>query len=444
MQFDTDTALTHQSTDRNPKVIIIGAGFAGLQLAKKLGKQAFDVLLLDKQNFHIFQPLLYQVATSGLEPNSIIYPVRRSIRGLKNVRFQMVEVTKIDAEQNQLITKSGKLNYDYLVIATGSTNNFFQFEKTKHQLLTLKSVTDALNIRSYILQNLEQASESINKAENAELVNIAIIGGGPAGVELAGALAEMKRHVLPKDFPELDFQSMSITLFEALPKLLSVMSESASKHGLAYLEQLGVDVRLSTMVQDYDNHRLLLADGSTFSSRSVIWTAGVKGNPVSGLMANCINPGQRIEIDGYFRVKGTDNIFALGDVASFTSSESPKGLPMLAAVAVDQANYFAAHFHEIIQGKACTAFRYKSKGVMATVGRNKAVVDLPHFEFHGAFAWFVWMFVHIWSLIGFRSKLVALLDWSINYFSFDRPLSLIIHPYQKPQKTDLKTDVKAE
>ncbi|MFT4798819.1 MAG: NADH dehydrogenase, partial [Candidatus Azotimanducaceae bacterium] len=228
--------------------------------------------------------------------------------------------------------------------------------------------------------------------------------------------------------------------FEAMPKILSVMSESASKHGLAYLEQLGVDVRLGAKVQDYDNHRLRLEDGSTFSSRSVIWTAGVKGNPVSGLGSNCINSGQRIEVDGYFRVKGTHNIFALGDVASCTSAESPKGLPMLAAVAVDQANYFAVHFRDITQGKACAVFHYKNRGVMATVGRNKAVVDLPHFEFHGPFAWFVWMFVHIWSLIGFRSKLVALLDWSINYLSFDRPLSLIIHPYQKPEKTDVKVE----
>jgi len=428
-------ARMNTQSERLPRVLIIGAGFAGLQLARKLARKPFDVLLIDKQNYHTFQPLLYQVAAGSLEPDSVTYPVRRALRGYPNVRFQMADVTSLDTHQKKVTTSAGVLDYDYLVIATGSTNNFFQFENSSNQLLPLKSVTDALNIRSFLFQNLERAVSMQDDASRRELINIAIIGGGPAGVELAGALGEMKRYVLPKDFPQLDLDLMSITLFEAGPKLLAAMSETASEQCLGYLQDEGIEVRLNTMVTDYDNHALTLSDGSRFPTPSVIWTAGVKPNPPEG-MENAENPGHRIQIDDYFRVQGCEAVFALGDVSACESEANPRGLPMLAAVAMDQANYLGKHLSDIVKGSLPEPFEFHSKGTMATVGRNRAIADLPLRTVKGPVAWFIWMFVHLRSLVGFRNKLVALVDWTWNYLSFDQPLGLIIRPYKKPTTPD--------
>ena len=433
--------MTHTSSERASRVIIVGAGFAGLQLAKKLGKQRkgepkLDVLLLDKNNHHTFQPLLYQVATGGLEPDSISYPIRRALRGLKNVRFQMGEVQAVDTANKRVTTEAGVLDYDHLILATGSTNNFFQFDSTSSQLLPLKSVPDALNIRNFILQNLEQVTHTEDPQQQAELMNIAIIGGGPAGVELAGALGEMKRHVLPKDFPGFDFSRMSITVFEAAPRLLGAMSQEASDNCKRYLADIGVDVRLGAKVETYDSKRLLLADGSEFPARSVIWTAGVKGNPVNGLNQELINPGRRIQIDGCFRVRGMTDVYALGDCAACQTEKDPRGLPMMAAVAMDQALWLGDVFAKMVAGETVEPYAFNSKGTMATIGRNRAVVDLPRWKFHGPFAWFVWMFIHILSLIGFRNKLVTLVDWLFNYVNYDRPLNAIHQRYQRPELDD--------
>tara|TARA_R110000751_G_scaffold104585_1_gene200122 strand:- start:34354 stop:35622 length:1269 start_codon:yes stop_codon:yes gene_type:complete len=418
---------------KNVKIVIIGAGFGGIELAKALRNQPVDVLLIDQHNYHNFQPLMYQVATGGLEAGSIAYPVRRIFRNYKNVSFRMTEVLRVDLVQNQLETSVGKIPYDYLVIATGSENNFFNFEPIKDQLLTLKSIPDALNMRSFIIQNLERAMVDNSKEPLEEIMNIAIVGGGPAGIELAGALSEMKKYVLPKDFPGLDFSKMSINLYEASPKVLAVMSEKASTKSLQYLKELGINVYLNAKVASYDGSAITLTDGTTLLTDTVIWTAGVKGSPIEGLPKESIIRGNRISINEFNQVFQTKNIFAIGDVAAHTSQENPKGLPMLAPVAQQQGKQLAKNILNLINQKPLKPFIYRNKGVMATVGRKKAVVDLPNFKFQGTFAWLVWMLIHIMSLVGFRNKVVTFVVWLSNYFSYDRPLGLIIRPYKRPE-----------
>lgn len=413
------------------KIVIVGCGFGGIELAKKLIDQHFEVLLLDKNNYHTFQPLLYQVATGGLEADSIAYPIRRIFRNTKNVRFQMCEVLNIEPKEKILNTSTGDIAYDILVLASGSCNKYFNFEAIKYEFLPLKSVTDALNMRSFLMQNLEKTISTYNPDEKEILMNIAIIGGGPTGIELAGALAEMRKYVFPKDFPEIDFDNMKITLFEAAPKLLGSMSAKASKATEQFLKKLKVEIKLNSKVVSYENSKISLEDGQTFLTDSVIWTAGVKGNPISGFAEESINAGNRLLVDEYNKMIDFENIYAIGDVAAYVGTEKSRGLPMLAQVAIQQARYLAKNFIALEKGKGQHPFIYKNKGSMATIGKNKAVVDLPHYRFQGAFAWFVWMFVHIISLVGFRNKLVTLLGWMGNYFNYDRPLGLIIRPYKK-------------
>ncbi|MCB0601647.1 MAG: NAD(P)/FAD-dependent oxidoreductase [Saprospiraceae bacterium] len=416
------------------QVLIIGAGFAGITLAKALKNAPFDVLLVDKNNYHTFQPLLYQVATGGLEADSIAYPVRRIFRGYRNVRFQMAEVLRLNLPAKKAETTAGTLSYEYLVIATGSTNNFFNFEPIKEDLLTLKSVPDALDFRSFLMQNLEKAIATYDPGARDELMNIGIIGGGPAGIELAGAIAEMKHYVLPKDFPQIDFKTMSIHLFEAGNELLGNMSDKSSKFSLKYLQNLGVQVHLNSKVKSYTNQRIQLEDGTELATDNVIWTAGVKGNPIPGLPPELIVGGNRITVNAFNQIPGYEYAFVLGDVASHVDDANPKGLPMLAQVGIQQARHLAKNLKRLIRQQPLEPFAYYNKGVMATIGRNRAVVDLPHWKFKGPFAWFVWMFVHIMSLVGFRNKLVTFIDWMGNYFNYDRPLGLIIRPYKKKQK----------
>lgn len=416
------------------KVIIVGAGFAGLALAKKLKNQPFDVLLLDRNNYHVFQPLLYQVATGGLEPDSIAYPIRRILRGIKNVRFQMTEVQGVDAESGTLVTSSGALNYDILVLALGSTSNYFNFEPIKAELMALKSITDALDMRSYLMQNLEKAISTNSQEERTELMNIAVIGGGPAGAELAGALAEMRRHVLPKDFPQIDFSKMIINLYEMGGRLLPTMSEKSSAKSLEYLQKMGVEVKLNAKVNEYKDQTVHLDDGSEFPTDTVIWTAGVKANKIEGLNSATYMPNQRLVVDDCFKVKGVDNIYAIGDAAAQVSESLSRGDPQLAAVAIVQGKHLAKNLIALEQNCAATPFHYHHKGSMATIGRNKAVADLSGAHFSGIIAWFIWMFVHIMSLVGFRNKLVTLVDWIQNYFFYDRPLGLIIRPFRVSTK----------
>ncbi len=414
-----------------PKIVIIGAGFGGIELAKALRKMPFEVMLIDQNNYHNFQPLMYQVATGGLEPGSIAYPVRRIFRSNKNITFRMAAVLEVDLASNQLQTSIGSISFDYLIIATGSQNNFYNFEPVKDKLLTLKSIPDALNMRSFLFQNLEKAIANQGKETLEEIINVAIVGGGPAGLELAGALAEMKRYVLPKDFPELDLSKMNINLYEAAPELLGAMSEQASAKSLEYLQKLGVNVFLNAKVKSYEKGQVALEDGTAFLTDTVIWTAGVKGSPIKGLPSDAIIGGNRISVDKFNQILGTGNCFAIGDVAAHVSADEPKGLPMLAPVAQQQGKHLAKNLLKRLHKEPLIPFEYKNKGVMATIGRKKAVVDLPHYKFQGGFAWVVWMFIHIFSLVGFRNKAVAFIDWLTNYFSYDRPLGLIIRPFNR-------------
>ncbi|MEZ4857969.1 MAG: NAD(P)/FAD-dependent oxidoreductase [Flavobacteriaceae bacterium] len=413
-----------------PKIVIVGAGFGGISMAKYFKNKAVDVLLIDQNNFHNFQPLMYQIATGGLEPYSIAYPVRRIFRSYKNVRFRMALVTAVSPSEKILETSIGNFSYDHLIIATGSQNNYFNFETIKDQLLGLKSIPDALNIRSFLFQNLEKAISN-NTQDLEEVLNIAIVGGGPAGIELAGALAEMKRYVLPKDFPELDTSKMNIHLYHSGSALLATMSQEASHKCLVYLQNLGVQVYLNTRVSGYDGTSLQLPNNLKFKTDTVIWTAGVKGAPISGLPLKALIEGNRILVDEFNQVVDTSAIYAIGDVAAFTSPENPKGLPMLAPVAQQQGRHLAKNILNKIKGKNLIPFKYKDRGTMATIGRRKAVVDLPKWKFQGTFAWMVWMFIHIMSLVGFRNKLVAFLGWMLSYFTYDKPLGLIIRRFKR-------------
>lgn len=413
------------------QIIIIGAGFGGLEIAKSFRNKKVDVLLIDKNNYHNFQPLMYQVATGGLEPYSIAYPVRRIFRKCKNVSFRMAKVKSVNVEKKRLKTSIGTMYYDYLVIATGSQNNFFSFEPIKKKLFPLKSIPDALNMRSFIFQNLEKSLTKLRNESVEEVLSIAVVGGGPAGIELAGALAEMKRYVIPKDFPDLDISKLSINLYQSPSKLLCSMSEEASQKSLEYLTKLGINVFLNSRVVDYDGDLLTLKDGSTFPTDTVIWTAGVKGSPISGIPVESIVGGNRISVNEYNQVLGTESVFAIGDVAAYITNENPRGLPMLAPVAKQQGKHLAKNILNLISNKEIEPFVYKNKGTMATIGRKKAVVDLPNWKFQGLFAWLVWMFVHIISLVGFRNRIVAFMDWMRNYFTYDRPLGLIIRPYKR-------------
>lgn len=417
--------------DNKPRIVIVGAGFGGIELTKALRKLPVEVMLLDRNNYHNFQPLMYQVATGGLEPESIAYPVRRIFRKYRNVTCRMADVRKVDFPRNMLETSIGKISYDFLVLATGSDTNYFDFEQIKKRLLVLKSIPDALNIRSYVYQNLEKAIANYTGESLEEIMNIAIVGGGPAGIELAGALAEMKKHVIPKDFPDLDLSKMNINLYQSGGRILNTMSEEASEKALSYLRSLGVNVMLNARVVSYEADRVKLEDGGSFATDTVIWTAGVRGAPVPGLPEESKAGGNRILVDLYNRVHGTENVFAIGDVAACIHTDSPRGHPMLAPVAQQQGRHLAENFRNLIRNKPLIPFAYKNRGVMATIGRARAVVDLPHWKFQGSFAWFVWMLVHILSLVGFRNKLSAFYGWVFNYLSYDRPLGLIIRPYRR-------------
>jgi NADH dehydrogenase len=415
----------------NKKVVIIGAGFGGLNMAKKLEGSDYQVILLDRNNFHTFQPLLYQVATGGLEPGNIAYPVRRTFRKVSNFSFRMCNVESINYNEKKVETSIGDVEYHYLVLAQGSRTNFFGNAEIEANSLTLKSVADALDFRSNLMQNLERAINAISEDEKEEIVNVAIVGGGPAGLEMAGAIAEMKNYVLPKDYPEIDFKLMHVVLFEAGEKLLANMSAHASEKALEYLTKLGVEIRLNTQVKNYDGRKVELADGSTFKTETLMWTAGVKGNVIPGLEDVVEAKGGRYMVDCFNHLTPLKDVFAIGDIAVQVQEDYPRGVPMLATTAIQQGEHLAKNFIKIAQGKAPVEYKYYNKGVMATIGRNKAVADIWKLHFSGIGAWFLWMGVHIYSLVGFRNKVASLLNWTMSYFNYDRPLGLIIRKYSK-------------
>ena len=418
-----------------PRVVIIGGGFAGLAAAKGLEKQELQVVLIDKHNYHTFQPLLYQVATGGLEPDSIAFPLRKRFNDVDNFYFRLAEVTKIHPNKNVLETSIGSLDYDELIIATGSTTNFFGNTNIKKNTMEMKSVPQSLNIRSLILENFEEALLTDNIDERNALMNFVIVGGGPTGVELAGALAEMKKGILPKDYPDLDIRQMQINLIQSSECLLKGMSAEASEKAEDFLISLGVNVWKNLRVLNYDGKIVKTNGEDHFRAETVIWAAGVKGEVVDGLNSECIiERAERFKVNEFNQVQNYLNIYAIGDVACMSSEKNPYGHPMMAQPAIQQGKLVAKNIIAKLRNKNQKAFVYNDKGSMATIGRNKAVVDLPKWKFQGVFAWFVWMFVHLFSLIGFRNKAVVFLNWVYNYIRFDRETRLIIRPYKIKNK----------
>ncbi|RYG20677.1 MAG: NAD(P)/FAD-dependent oxidoreductase [Chitinophagaceae bacterium] len=417
-------------TDKQ-KIVIVGGGFGGIELAKKLRNDKVEVIILDKHNYHTFQPLLYQVATGGLEADSIAFPIRKIFKGQKNLTFRVTEVEKVIPEENKLLTTIGEVTYDYLVIATGSTSNFFGQAEIERNAMPMKSIPEALNLRSLILQNLEASLIAEDMESEAKLLNFIIVGGGPTGVETAGAIAELKKHVLKNDYPELDIHRVNIYLIEGSPELLGPMSKQSQVKSQEFLEELGVTVYTNARVQSYDGNLLTLADGRSILSATVIWSAGVKGVVIDGLKPECTVRGNRLKVDQINRVECYENIYAIGDVAAMITDETPNGHPGVAPAAIQQGKLLAKNLMRIIEKKPTENFKYFDKGAMATVGRNRAVVDINRIHFQGIFAWFTWMFVHLMTLVGFRNKLVVFVNWVWSYFSYDRGTRLIIRPFIK-------------
>ncbi|MBL4642293.1 MAG: NAD(P)/FAD-dependent oxidoreductase [Flavobacteriaceae bacterium] len=422
-----------------PRVVIIGGGFAGLALAKGLEKKDIQVVLIDKHNYHTFQPLLYQVATGGLEPDSIAFPIRKLFNNLKYYHFRLAEVTNINPDKKEVETTIGNLEYDHLVIATGSKTNFFGNKNIEKHAMEMKTIPQSLNIRSLVLENFEEALLTSDFEERKALMNFVIVGGGPTGVELAGALAEMKKGILPKDYPDLDIRQMQINIIQGSDRLLDAMSNQASKKAEDFLINLGVCVWKNLIVTNYDGETVTTTSDEKFNAATVIWAAGVEGQLINGLQAECIvERANRIKVDAYNKVVGYKNVYAIGDIAAMMSEENPRGHGMMAQPALQQGKLLAKNILAEMKGKPLKAFVYNDKGSMATIGRNKAVVDLPNWKFQGVFAWFVWMFVHLFSLIGFRNRAIVFLNWLYNYVRFDRETRLIIRPFKNKNSQSFK------
>lgn len=417
-------------TTNKERIIVVGGGFAGIQLVRKLDERLFDVLLIDKLNHHQFQPLFYQVATSQLEPSSISFPFRNVFKGKKNVRIRLAEVLRVDTSENKIGTSIGDFDYDYLVLAMGCKTNFFGNADISKFAFTLKTTYDAIAIRNHILQTFESII-SANDDEKESLLNFVIVGAGPTGVELAGAFAEIKKHILPKDYPGIDFSKFNIILVEGGKETLGNMSKNAREKSKGYLEQMGVHVLTETFVKNYDGDILTFKEGDAIKTKTVIWAAGVTANSIEGLPENSITTSRRILVDRTNRVVGSNNIFAMGDIAYMETPKYPKGHPQVANVAINQAKGLAANFKRSIQGKHLIDFEYKDFGSMATIGRNKAVVDLTFVKFNGYFAWIVWMFLHLMLILSVRNKLIIFINWAWAYITKDTSLRLILKEDKK-------------
>ncbi len=415
-----------------PRIIVIGGGFAGISFIKKLQKGKVQIVLFDRHNYHTFQPLLYQVSTAGLEPDSIAYPLRKIFRKYMDFHFRLAEVENINTETNTISTSIGNLKYDYLILATGTRTNFFGNESIAANSMPMKTVPQALNIRSLVLQNIEKADTTSDETERKRLLNFVIAGAGPTGVELAGALAEFRKGILENDYPELDEKDMNVHLIEGLDRVLPPMSETVSKKAHKFLEHLGVQIHLKTFISDYDGKTVTTKDGKKFETETFIWAAGVTGALIKGINGEAlVEKANRYKVDGFNKVKGFENIYALGDIALMANNEFPKGHPQVAQPAIQQGKHLGKNFRRMLNGGAMQPFKYFDKGTMATVGRNKAVVDIGKLHFGGAIAWFLWMFVHLWFLVGFRNRVVTFFNWTYSYINYDRAARLIIRPFKK-------------
>ena len=413
-----------------PRVVIVGGGFAGLELARALRHAPVQVVLIDKQNYHAFQPLLYQVATAGLATDSIISPFRKILNGQDNFYFRLAEVQVVDTAQQLLETSIGRLRYDYLVLATGATTNFFGDEQMQKHAITLKTVADAIALRNKLLSNFEEALQLGDIQQINSLLDFVIVGGGPTGVEMAGALSELRAHVFPRDYRELDFREMDIHLVQSGPALLKGMSAEASQKALEYLKRFGVQVWLDRRVKSYDGYTVTLNTGEQLITRTLIWAAGVTGSPIHGLHPDSLRPDNRYVVNQYNQVAGYETIFAIGDIAAMHTEAYPEGHPMVAQPALQQGKLLARNLTHLLGGKSMQAFDYDDKGNMATIGRNHAVADIKlagrELRLGGFLAWLAWSAVHVISLVSFRNRLVVLLNWAWSYFSYDKGLRYII------------------
>lgn len=422
------------------KIVIVGAGFGGLRLARKLNnKPGFEVVLVDRFNYHQFQPLFYQVATAGLDASNISFPLRKVFQKSKNVRIRLAELKEVVPSQNKIITNQEEIHYDALVLATGADTNFFGNTQIAGNAFPMKSTVEALQLRYRLLQNFEKALTVTSETELQRLMNIVVVGGGPTGVEVSGALAEMKKYVLPKDYPELDFSKMNIYLLEGADKKLGTMSEKSSLQSQKYLERLGVKVMTNAFVKEYDGTSVFLNKGEQINTATMIWAAGIKGNIPNGVDKGLVAKGNRITTNRYCRINGYNNIYAIGDLAYMETSKYPNGHPQVAPVAMQQADLLAGNF-KLIERKSNPdkqyAFEYRDKGSMATVGRNLAVVDIPKPKLHfgGLMAWMIWMGLHLMLILGVKNRFFVFCNWLYNYLTYDQNLRLIFKEFNRTEK----------
>ncbi len=425
-----------------PRVVIIGAGFGGLKLARTISIKDYQVLILDKNNYHQFQPLFYQVAMSGLEPSAIVFPLRKVFKSGNEIIFRSLEVKEVLPSEQVLVTEFGLIQYDYLIVAVGADTNFFNNNRIESTAIPMKSVSEAIYLRNRILADLERAVNVKDYDERQSWIDIVIVGGGPTGVEVAGALAEMRRYVLPDEYKELNKDEIDIFLLDSGPNLLNGMSKAAQEKAEVFLKEMGVIVRKNTLVTDYDGYTVRMQDGSSIISRKLIWAAGVRGNRIIGIPEHLYIANNRIKVNEFCEIESLSNIFAIGDIAYMVDKEYPAAHPQVAQVAIQQGKNVALNLNRLARKKNRIPFKYNDKGSMATIGKNKAVADIAGIHLTGFFAWIIWLWIHLISLIGVRNKLLVFFNWITSYFRYDPSLRLIIRPRQVKSATEIPIDEK--
>lgn len=425
--------------NQKKRVVIVGGGLGGLRLAEDLYGSGMQVVLIDKNNFHQFPPLIYQIASAGIDPSSISFPFRQIFRKRKDFYFRMAEARMVDTEKKILQTSIGKIDYDYLVLAAGATTNFFGNKNIEEWAIPMKTVPEAMGLRNALLSNFERALTCATEEERQELLNVVIVGGGATGVEIAGALAEMRRYVIPYDYPDMDSSLMHIYLIEAGDRLLAGLSQESSQKAYEFLKSMGVDIQFGKMVTDYRDHKVVMKDGTEIPTRTFLWVSGIRANAMPGIDESHMGRGFRFKVDEYNRIPGVEDVFAIGDQCLQTSDAAyPNGHPQVAQVAIQQAKNLAKNLKLINQSadsNALTAFRYKNLGSMATIGRNKAVVEIGKFRSQGFFAWVLWLVVHLRSILGVKNKMMVLLNWLWKYVSYNDSIRMITYA-TKPREVE--------
>lgn len=425
--------------NQKKRVVIVGGGLGGLRLAEDLYGSGMQVVLIDKNNFHQFPPLIYQIASAGIDPSSISFPFRQIFRKRKDFYFRMAEARMVDTEKKILQTSIGKIDYDYLVLAAGATTNFFGNKNIEEWAIPMKTVPEAMGLRNALLSNFERALTCATEEERQELLNVVIVGGGATGVEIAGALSEMKRYVIPYDYPDMDSSLMHIYLIEAGDRLLAGLSQESSQKAYEFLKSMGVDIQFGKMVTDYRDHKVIMKDGTEIPTRTFLWVSGIRANAMPGIDESHLGRGFRFKVDEYNRIPGVEDVFVIGDQCLQTSDAAyPNGHPQVAQVAIQQAKNLAKNLKLINQGvdsSELTAFRYKNLGSMATIGRNKAVVEIGKFRSQGFFAWVLWLVVHLRSILGVKNKMMVLLNWLWKYVSYNDSIRMITYA-TKPREVE--------